>query len=456
MHQTRSITAQFERTKRETKVPEHLGMATSFLAATTMDYVKEPDGYSEAIRSDDALDWLEAMAVEMESLHENKTWDLVEPPHGCKVIKSKWVYKMKESMDGLYPVKYKACLVAKGFSQKEGIDYTETYSPVVSFPAIRCLFSLIATMGLKAVHMDVTTAFLYGQLDEEIYMAQPEGFEDTKSPTHVCRLKKSLYGLKQSPRQWNKEINDCFVQYGLEWCKIEPCIYYKRDGASIMFVAIYVDDLILAGNTPEDMEDLKNSLNSQYKMKDLGEPRLFLGMEIKRDLVNKTLSLSQDAYVQNILKWFNMDEAKTASSPMDSSVVLSQAQCPSSEVDKQEMEHVPYRNLIGSCMYLLNCTRPDIAFAVGKLSWYLANPGKAHWHAGKHLLRYLKGSTSVSLVLGANVHEDPKIHGYGDADWAGDPDTRKSTTGLVVFLWNWSNSLEVKEAIFGGSFHHRG
>ncbi|KAH7488926.1 Retrovirus-related Pol polyprotein from transposon RE1 [Phytophthora ramorum] len=254
-----------------------------FEAAYVVDSVGEmPTTFKSAMESSDAVKWKEACDSECDSLLKNDTWDVVPLPKGRKAIGCRWVFRVKENQAGEIE-RFKARLVAKGFSQKYGIDYDETFAPVAKFTSIRIVLSLAAKYGLKLHQMDVKTAFLNGVLDEDIYMAQPDGYVDEDHPDHVCKLKRSLYGLKQSPRMWNQTIDDFMLKLGFKKCESDHCVYLKRDGQDMIFVALYVDDLVLASSNDELLESTKHALSKRFEMTDLGELEYFLGMEIKND-----------------------------------------------------------------------------------------------------------------------------------------------------------------------------
>lgn len=389
----------------------------------------EPLTYKEAKSCKSSSKWELAMQEEMKSLYANDTWDLVPLPKGKKALPNKWVYKIKIVDE---KPKYKARLVAKGYAQREGIDFQEVFSPVVKMTTLRVLFALAALFDLELYQMDVKTAFLHGDIDVEIYMKQPEGFVVPGKEKLVCKLKRSLYGLKQGPRQWYKKFDTFMLSLGFKRSHADHCLYTKKDedGSPIILV-LYVDDMLLAGKNKTSLDALKQKLNSVFAMKDLGDAEHILGMRIKRDRKLKLLFLSQEKYIAKVLDRFNMADAKPLGVPLPPHTKLSKADCPQDELALEAMKGIPYASACGSLMYAMVATRPDIAYAVGVVSRYMSNPGKAHWEAVKCILRYLKGTQSMCICYGKS---DFKLQGYCDADMAGDVDTRKSTSGYVFAI----------------------
>ena len=388
----------------------------------------EPFDLDEALKSSDSSKWLCAMEEELESLKKNKTWELVPPPQGSRAIGCKWVFKVKD--DG----RYKARLVAKGFSQRKGLEYDEIFSPVVRHTSIRILLAIVASHDLELEQLDVKTAFLHGDLEEAIYMKQPEGFVVDGKENWVCRLKKSLYGLKQSPRQWYKRFDSFMLSLGFDRSIKDACVYFKHlKNGYWVYLLLYVDDMLIASKDKAEIDRLKSKLKAEFEMKDLGEARKILGMEIHRDRKLGLLRLSQKEYIQKVLARFSMEGAKAISTPMPLHIQLSSRGSPISEKDKAYMEKVPYASAVGSLMYAMVCTRPDIAQAVGLVSRYMANPGKTHWEAVKYIFRYLRGTPDHGLVFGGR-DRDFSLVGFCDSDYAGDRDRRKSTSGYVFTI----------------------
>ena len=403
----------------------------------------EPESFEEARTHADNDKWMLAMKSEMESLLKNDTYELVEPPKDRKALKNKWVFKLKRD-ENEQLTKFKARLVVKGFGQKEGVDFDEIFSPVVKITSIRVILGMAASMDLEVEQLDVKTAFLHGDLEEEIYMEQPEGFEVEGKEYMVCKLKKSLYGLKQAPRQWYKKFDSFMVSHGYKRTDADPCVYIQQfTGGNFIILLLYVDDMLIVGQDVAMIRKLKSDLSKSFDMKDLGPAKQILGMEITRDRKAKKLWLSQERYVERVLERFNMKEAKPVSSPLSNQFQLSRRLCPTNQEEKDKMAGIPYSSAVGSLMYAMVCTRPDIAHAVGVVSRYLSNPGREHWEAVKWILRYLRGTSKLCLCFGGSK---PVLEGFTDADLAGDLDARKSTSGyLFTFSGgavSWQSKLQ--------------
>lgn len=251
------------------------------------------------------------MGEEMSSLNKNHTWELVPRPKDKSIVGCKWIFKIKEGTSEKEPIRFKARLVAKGFTQKEGIYYNEIFSPVVKYTTIRVMLAFVAYFDWELEQLDVKTAFLHGDLDEKIYMSQPKGFEDKAKPDFVCFLKKSLYGLKQSPRQWYKRFDSFVKSIGFKRSDFDHCLYFQhKNKDECVFLLLYVDDMLLIGPDVKRINNIKSVLGGEFDMKDLGIAKRILGMEIIRDRSNSMLFLHQTSYVLKILKRFSMHESK--------------------------------------------------------------------------------------------------------------------------------------------------
>ncbi|CAA7014470.1 unnamed protein product [Microthlaspi erraticum] len=327
-------------------------------------------------------------------------------PDGFKTVGSKWIYTIKRDSKGAID-RYKARLVAKGFTQKDGIDYKETFSPVSKKDSLRIVLALVAQYDLELHQMDVETAFLNGDLEEEVYMDQPEGFVVAGKEHMVCKLRKSIYGLKQASRQWYLKFNDTITSYGFVEVIVDRCIYVKISGSKFIMLVLYVDDILLAANDMGMLHDTKKYLSKNFEMKDMGEASYVIGIEIFRD-------------------------RSQGIAPIQKGDKFSKMQCPKNELERKEMERIPYASVVGSLNYVQTCTRPDITFAVGMLGRYQSNPGMDHWKAAKKFLKYLQGTKEHMLTFRRSNHLE--IIGYSDSDYAGCVDSRKSTFGYLFQL----------------------
>ena len=396
--------------------------------------INEPRNISEAWNGNYNVQWRKATDSEYESLIENNTWELVPLPEGKNVVGSRWVFKVKRDGNGSVE-RFKARLVAQGYSQAEGIDYQEVFSPVVRNTSIRSLLALANTCNWEIHQADVKTAFLQGDLDEEIYMKQPDGYVSEENPNHVCKLKKSLYGLKQAARCWNSAIDGYLKSNGYKQVGADSCLYMKsvkQQNGKIDFVilSIHVDDILLFSNSVPMLNEEKVSLGTRFKIEDLGEVNHVLGMLIKRDRESRTLTISQPKYLEGMLKRFGMQDCKTVSTPMEPGKQFHELSENEDPINTHE-----YQKIIGCLTYVTTATRPDLASAVGILSKYVKKPGKEHWQGVKRILRYVQGTLNYGLVYQAK-DKACILTGYSDADWAGDVDTRRSTSGYVFQIQN--------------------
>nr|CAE02261.2 OSJNBb0058J09.8 [Oryza sativa Japonica Group] len=380
-----------------------------------------PKSISEAYASPDADYWKEAVRSEMDSIVANGTWEVTERPYGCKPVGCKWVFKKKLRPDGTIE-KYKARLVAKGYTQKEGEDFFDTYSPVARLTTIRVLLSLAASHGLLVHQMDVKTAFLNGELDEEIYMDQPDGFVVEGQEGKVCKLLKSLYGLKQAPKQWHEKFDKTLTSTGFAVNEADKCVYYRHGGGEGVILCLYVDDILIFGTNLEVINDVKSFLSQNFDMKDLGVADVILNIKLIRG--ENGITLLQSHYVEKILNRFGYIDSKPSPTPYDPSLLLRK----NKRIARNQLE---YSQIIGSLMYLASATRPDISFAVSKLSRFTSNPGDDHWRALERVMRYLKGT----VELGLHYTGYPAVlEGYSDSNWISGVDEIKATSGYVFTL----------------------
>lgn len=390
----------------------------------------EPLTYKEAISGAQAKQWECAIQTELNAHQQNGTWYAMEKPVEKKVITCKWVFKRKETPGEL--IRYKARLVAKGFTQRFGVDYTETYAPVARYESLRVLLAKAANEDLDMIQFDVRTAFLYGELKEDIWIELPQG--PWKDEDRIVKLAKSLYGLKQSSHCWNEKFNSTLKNFNMKQSDADDCIYIGEMDKHKIYLALYVDDGLLISKSNEVLKRFIVKLKQCFEIS-VSEPHYFVGIEIERDRHKKTLKVHQTTYIRKIMEKFGMNEANGIAIPVDPHLRLSKKMCPSSEEDKEMVKNKPYRELIGSLQFAVNVTRFDIAFGVNVLSRFLENPGHEHWKAAIRILRYLKDTCEQGIIYGQEGKKMFDLTAFGDADFAGDEDERRSTTGYVITLF---------------------
>lgn len=379
----------------------------------------EPKSLSEAMESDEWKHWKAAMDEEMAALQKNRTWVLVSNSSKMRTIKSKWIFKIKSRADGSID-RYKARLVAKGYSQIPEIDYKSTFAPVASSNTIRMALALATFNDMELVQFDIKTAFLYGHLEEELFMAYPDGYPNPENK--ICKLIKSLYGLKQAPRQWNVKFNEMLIKFSLERSNIDKCLYFNKNRSMILI--IYVDDGLIISKNKLLLDELVNFLKLHFEIKTM-ECETYLGFSISRNRKTREMFVHQTGYASKVLSKYGMNDCKPASTPEE--VGLSIA----SDATLLTADY-PFKDLVGSLLYLVTCTRPDLAHAVGMAS-RTGTPTSHHWQRLKRVLRYLKGTSSYGLHFKGGKSRIELV-GFADADYANDSLTRRSTSGYVILL----------------------
>jgi histone deacetylase 1/2 len=372
------------------------------------------------------------MESEISALHKNKTWHLVPPKAGYNVIDCKWVFKIKRNADGTID-RYKGRLVAKGYRQRYGIDYEDTFSPVVKIATVRLVLSIAVSKGWCLRQLDVQNAFLHGILEEEVYMRQPPGFEDENKPHYVCKLDKALYGLKQAPRAWYSRLSLKLLELSFKSSKSDTSLFiYSKNGVTI-FMLIYVDDIIVTSSCQDAVTTLLKDLRADFALKDLGNLSYFLGIEVNSR--QGGIVLSQEKYASDLLHKVGMFKCKASPTPLLASEKLSREDGTPLAVG----DATRYRSIVGGLQYL-TLMRPDLAFSVNKVCQFLHAPTTAHWSAVKRILRYVKGSMNIGLYISKS--DSKLVSAFSDADWAGDTDDRRSTGGFAVYfgpnLISWS------------------
>ena len=395
----------------------------------------EPASWTEAMKTGEAAEWTRACDEELASLRSCKVFTAV-PRSSIKgrILTSKWVLKVKKLADGSIE-RFKARIVARGFMQVEGVDYNETFAPVAKFQSIRLILALTAQHDLELHQMDVKTAFLYGTLDEEVYMEQPEGYSQNRAL--VWKLNKSLYGLKQASRAWYRELDATLLVLGFVRTISDHSIYVRDDSHGLIIVGVYVDDLTIAARRLDTLTRFKEEMAKRYSMKDLGELHFILGLQVVRDRKKHLLQLSQQSYILSLLTRFGYDTCRPAKSPLPAKTVLT-ARAP----DEPATDRTKYLTAIGSLMYAMLGTRPDIAFAIGLLARFNQDPSETHWNAVVHILRYLSHTRNTGIVYGPASQQ---LEGFSDADFAtSDTERRRVTSGYVFRLWGGAISWQSK------------
>lgn len=382
-----------------------------------------PSTYQQALNSSEKEEWKKAIKSELQALNSKQTWTLVKRDPSQKVIGSKWVFAIKRDEHGNIQ-RYKARLVALGYRQTQGVDYSETYSPVANMNSVRTFLALSSQKGYFIQQFDVDTAFLNGKLEEDIYMLPPEGTD--VNDDEVCKLNNSLYGLKQAAAVWYKTISKVFVKkLKFRQCASDPCIFVHADGT---WVVLYVDDMLISAKLLATIKNIQAELSKEFTLKDLGQTRFILGMEVQYNRTARSLKLSQAASITKMVEKFGQVDAKPVVSPS----VIGEDLTKSTDIDPS-MADRPFRSLVGSLLYVATCTRPDIAYMVNQLSRHLERPTQQHWKAAIRVLRYLKSTKSVGIQYGVES-KDVKVSAFSDANWASNKDDRRSVSGVMVMI----------------------
>jgi hypothetical protein len=362
------------------------------------------------------------MHEELENFERNQVWQLVEPPPNCKPVGTKWVWKNKEGENGEV-VRNKSRLVAQGYTQKEGIDYEETFAPVARLEAIKILLAFSMAKGFRLYQMDVKSAFLNGFLEEEVYVRQPPSFESVEFPHRVYKLRKALYGLKQAPRAWYGRLRGFLFNKGFEMGKVDKTLFLLRQGDDILIVHVYVDDVVFGGSSHSLVVRFAEDMSKEFKMSMMGELQFFLGLQIKQ--AKEGTFVHQAKYTKDILKKFKMDDSKPLSTPMSMTTTLD------ADEDGEFVDQKEYQSMIGSLLYL-TATRLDIQFSVCLCAHFQASPRTSHRQAVKRIFRYLRYTLELSLWYSAS--SSLSLLGFSDADFVGCRVDRKSTLGTCQFL----------------------
>lgn len=377
----------------------------------------DPTSFSEAMGRADKDLWLSAMQEELNSLKQNCVWKLVKRPTDRKIVTNRWVFRIKRKANGDVD-RYRARLVARGFSQVHGIDYNLTFAPVVNATSVRFILAYAAMRNLLLAQFDIKTAFLYGKLEEQVFMEQPQGF--CSDSTLVCLLQRSLYGLKQAPRQWSQTFRNFLQSANLNQCEHDNCVFYSA--SPLIIIAIYVDDGLILAKDQATINNMMSQLRDRFNVHEL-DCSTFLGFQLKQS--KNMMIIHQEAYINKLLVKFRMENSKPEPTPVSNSYLTSQ------ELEQLPAD-VPYREAVGSLLYAAVTTRIDIAFAVGLASRAVANPKVKDWQLVKRIFRYLSGARDFGLCYKAS--SDFSLSAYCDASYADDVSTARSTTGLLLFF----------------------
>lgn len=405
--------------------------------------LEDPITYKDVLELPNKEDWFKSMQNEMDDLSKLRTWTLVELPKGRTVLKGRWVFKTKRDPYGNL-IKLKSRWVAKGFKQVEGLDFDQTFSCTCRPETWRALFYKAAHLNWEIEQWDVKLAFPNSPIDKEIYIEQPHGFIDLDNPNKVCKLNTALYGLKQAARQWYKHLASILSKYGFEILPKDNGAFLNKEAGII--IACHVDDMLIFGPQLKDINTLKQNLLKHIEVSDLGHVKHYLGIEILRDRENKIIKLSQQGYLEKILKKYTKKGLNPVSTPAEVGIRL--------EANKSETADLAnikeYQKEVGALIYLATKTRPDITYAVGQCAKYMSNPDQSHFRALNRIWKYLNSTQDKCLVY--NAQSAPLLNGYCDADWGGDYTTRRSTTGYIFFLGNkapisWRSTLQKTVAL---------
>ncbi|GJU57746.1 retrovirus-related pol polyprotein from transposon TNT 1-94 [Tanacetum coccineum] len=396
----------------------------------------EPKTYKDALTQ---ACWIEAMQEELNEFERLEVWELVPRPDKVMVITLKWIYKVKlDELGGI--LKNKARLVARGYRQEEGIDFEESFAPVARLEAIRIFLAFAAHMNMVVYQMDVKTAFLNGNLREEVYVSQPDGFVDKDKPNHVYKLKKALYGLKQAPRAWYDMLSSFLISQDFSKGSVDPTLFIRRDGKELLLVQIYVDDIIFAASTPELCDLFSKIMCSKFKMSMMGKISFFLGLQISQS--PRGIFINQSKYALESLKKYGFDSCDPVDTPMVEKSKLDE------DKEGKAVDPSHYRGMIGTLLYL-TASRPDLQFAICMCARYQARPTEKHLNAVKRIFRYLKGTVNRGLWYPKD--SSIALTAFADADHAGCQDTRRSTSGSMQFLGDrlisWSSKRQKSAAI---------
>lgn len=416
------------------KTKRHQSSALPSVAASK---VPVPNTIEEAMLSKYWPYWEEAIQREYSGLMGHNTWEVTNCPKGVKPVGCKWIFSIKQNPDGSIH-KFKARLVLQGFSQRAGRDYdpNDVFAPVLRHTMLLLLIAIAVIFKLNISDLDVSNAYLNAEMKEEVYMRQPPGLErkdkyGTPIPGLACLIKRCIYGAKQSAHHWNTTFTKALTDFGLKQSATDPCLFYSLTPGDLFYVGLYVDDTIAVWEHRDTWLRFISFMEARFKITYNERSTWCLGTSI--DYHEDGILVHNERLILDTIEKFNMSDCNPVSTPADPSYIPTKDDCPEpGSKEAIEMESKPFRSLVGSLSYLSGCTRPDITYTVNRISRYAHNPGIAHWNAAKRVLRYLKGTSRHGIKF--YYDRPPTLEGFCDADFAGCPDTRRSTTGFVYRL----------------------
>ena len=381
-----------------------------------------PNTFHEAMNTEDAPAWTVAMEYELETINQYNTASLVDLPEGKKPLSTRWVFNKRAKPDS--SLQHKARLCVRGFEQREGIDFKETFAPTMNMKSFRILCGLAAKYKMIMRQFDIRSAFLNGELKEDIYVTQPPGFEDKNFPNKVWKLNRALYGLRQSPRVWWQTLSSRLSDIKLVSTVGDDALFSGKLENKRIFIGVWVDDMPVLVPDEETGDLIRDILSEKFEIHDLGHATKVLGMEVHQNKDTKNIRLTQMEFIKKLIQRFEMNDAKSADSPFPHNLKLN-------STDGNALDNVTmYRELIGSLIHVMNYTRPDIAYSVSVLTRYMHNPRTTHWKAAKHVLRYLKGTTEMGIEFTGSRD----FYGAVDSDWGMCSDTSRSTSGFCFWF----------------------
>ncbi|CAI5464814.1 unnamed protein product [Closterium sp. Yama58-4] len=424
---------------------------------------QEPASMEEALAGPDRDKWLASRDAEYQSLLENGTWDLVVLPDGKKAIQCKWVLRIKTDDKGQVTI-YKSRLVAKGFMQKEKQDFNEIFAPTAKPPTLRVLLADAAVSGKFIIQMDISTAFLNGILEEDVYMTQPPGYEDGTG--RVCKLKKNIYGLKQAPRCWYQKLAAVLEEMGFRTSSCDESLFLKGEGEKLVLFLVYVDDILLFSSSMKEIQKVQQQLMENFKCKNLGEVKYYLGMHVERDPDHRWLKLHQEKFIKELGEKYGIENERKVATPLPAEFKLVKA-AEDEGVEAEEQQQ--FQSLVGSLLYTALHTRPDISFSVGQLARVVQNPSEEQVDAAERVVKYLNSHPSIGVQYSASAQVKQKgvevlkekgerlgegklfLTCFTDATWASEKEDSSSVGGYICVVGggpvSWRSKKQTETAL---------